>query len=222
MGSLLAVALPLAIGAALSPMLFATTTGLLAGHDRPRGRALAFLVGALVAIGLLVIVAFTAVGPAIGSAVRRADTIIADIDLALGSLLVALALWFAVKPPHPDLTARRHRGGEASRGLWWDGALGLVLQGRDVSSMVLAYGALQHTAVAGVGPTATAAVAAAVVVIVALPVWLPIAAHVTVPPKVGERMARSRSWALHHARGVVITVSLVLGAYLLVRGATGH
>ena len=96
--TLLTVSLPLAIGAALSPMLFAASTGLLSGTDRPRRRALAFLIGALVPIGFLVAVAFTAVGPAIASVAHDVSSILGAIDLALGSLLVVAAGWFRSGP----------------------------------------------------------------------------------------------------------------------------
>lgn len=105
--SLLALSLPLALGAALSPMLFAATTGLLSQKDRPRRRALAFLLGALVPIGALLLVAFTAVGPLIRNAAHDADVYLADIDLALGVALLVVAGWFALRPPRRRQRAKR-------------------------------------------------------------------------------------------------------------------
>ena len=216
MNTLLTVSLPLAIGAALSPMLFAATTGLLSGTDRPRRRALAFLIGALVPLGILVAVAFTAVGPAIQGAVRDVSSILGAIDLVLGSLLLAVAAWFAIRPPH-----RRAPKPRRERPLWWDGLLGVVLQGRDVSSMLLAYASLQHAAVAHVSDAAKTVAAAAIVVIVTLPIWLPIVARVSVPPRLRARLERGQGWIERHERPIVIAVCLGFGTYLVVRGALG-
>lgn len=198
-------------------MLFATSTGLLSEQDRPRGRALAFFAGTLVPIGFLVLVAFTAVGPLLRDVVKNADSVIADIDLALGSLLYCAAGYFALRPPH-----HRRRAPKGARSIWWDALLGVVLEGRDISSMVLSYGALQHVAVAHVGAGAKAVVAAAVVAIVTLPTWLPIVVRVTIPPRLRHSMERSQRWAEAHQQPVVLGVCLVFGTYLVVRGATGH
>jgi len=216
MKTLFTVSLPLAIGAALSPMLFAATTGLLSGTDRPRRRAFAFLIGALVPIGFLVAVAFTAVGPAIRSAAHDVSSILGAIDLALGSLLLVAAGWFAIRPPH-----RRAPKPKRERPVWWDGLLGVVLQGRDVSSMLLAYGALQHAAVAQVNDATKTVAAGVIVVIVTLPIWLPIVARVSVPQRLRARLERGQGWIERHEQPIVIAVCLVFGTYLLVRGALG-
>lgn len=217
-GELLAVSIPLAIGAGLSPMLLATTTGLLTGADHPRTRAVAFLVGALVPLAALIVITFTAIGPAISHAVNGADNVLALIDLGLGSFMLVVALWFTFRPP-PRF---HHEHRSTPRPIWWNGLLGVVLMGRDVSSMVLAFAALQHTAVASVGPVAKAVVAAAIVALVTMPIWVPIVAHVTIPTGLRQRMERTRDWAVAHEQGVVVTVCVVLGGYLLSRGATGH
>lgn len=216
MESLLAVSLPLAIGAALSPMLFATTTGILAQRDRPRRRAVLFLAGALVPIGALVAISFTALRSVIEHATLHIGAVIGYVDLGIGIALMAVAAWFLIHPPH-----RRHRHAQTPRPLWWDTVLGLVLQGRDVSSMVLAYGSFQHAAVAHVGPAAKAVAAACIVAIVTLPIWLPIVARVSVPAGLRRRMERPQRWAERHERPVVVTVCVVLGTYLIVRGALG-
>ena len=216
MKTLFTVSLPLAIGAALSPMLFAATTGLLSGTDRPRRRALAFLIGALVPIGVLVAVAFTAGGTAIHNAARDVSSILGAIDLALGSLLLVVAGWFAIRPPH-----RRAPKPKGERPLWWDGLLGVVLQGRDVSSMLLAYGSLQHAAVAHVNDATKGVAAAVIVVIVTFPIWLPIVARVSVPENLRTKLERAQVWTERHERPIVIAVCLVLGTYLLIRGALG-
>lgn len=99
--------------------------------------------------------------------------------------------------------------------------MGMVLQGRDVSSMVLIYGALEHAAVAHVEASTKTVVAIAVVVIATLPIWLPIVARVSIPLRWQQRMARSRAWGQDHERAMVIAVCVIFAAYLLARGAVG-
>jgi hypothetical protein len=213
MSSLLTISLPLAIGAALSPMLFATTTGLLSESDEPRRRALTFLAGALIPIGLLIVLAFTAAGPALR---HDLSSVIGYVDLALGAMLLGVAGWFAVRPPQ-----RRSHRERPPHQLWWYVMLGLVLEGRDVHSVVLEYGSFQHAALANVGDATKALATACIVVIVTLPIWLPILVRVTIPAGLRKRMDRSQGWVVAHERSIVIIVCLVLGGYLLARGALG-
>lgn len=46
----------------MSPTLFITTTGLLSQSDRPRKRALSFLIGALASLVLWVFIVYSAIG----------------------------------------------------------------------------------------------------------------------------------------------------------------
>lgn len=216
MRSLLTVSLPLAIGAALSPTLFVTTMGILKSRDQPRRRAIAFLLGALLPIGLLIVVAFTAVGPVLRHAEHDLQSVLGYIDLALGVLLLVVAARWALHPP----AHRRHKEA-ATRPVWWTLVLGAILEGRDVHSMALAFGALQHAAVAHVGSATKVVATAVIVVIVTLPVWLPIVVRVSIPAGLLEWMARTQRWAQAHEQLIVVTVCLVFGVYLLVRGALG-
>ncbi len=87
--------------------------------------------------------------------------------------------------------------------------------------MLLAYGSLQHAAVAPVGDGTKTVAAAGIVVIVTLPIWLPIVARVSVPPRLRTALERGQGWIERHERPIVIAVCLVFGTYLLVRGALG-
>lgn len=197
-------------------MLLATASGLSHSVDRPHARALAFLAGVLGALGLLVVVVFSALGPAIVGALRSSRSIVAAIDMALGSGLLVLGAIVALRAPRG--APRR----PAPRSLRRDVALGVVLQGRDVRAMTLAYACLQHVALAGVGPATKIVATVVAVTIISLPAWLPLLVQLSVPKGLEQRFARVRQAALAHRQAVAVAVCLVFGTFLVVRGALGQ
>ncbi|MCC5954093.1 MAG: GAP family protein, partial [Acidimicrobiia bacterium] len=150
--TLLLTVLPMALGAALSPTLFLATTVLLSAEQRPRARALAFLLGAVGALVLWAVLFASAMRAAITSAAHSAFDTARQTgalgDLVVGLALLAVAVVVALRPPHTR--TEHHRRTAADRPLWKVALVGAVLQGRDVSSMLLFTAALQHVTVAEV------------------------------------------------------------------------
>src|SRR5438105_560231 len=97
MGPLLGEVLPLALGAAISPVLFLLQLSTLSGQ-RPLARGSALAAGA--AIPLLAIGAL-GVALGVGNALSGHPTVKAGIDIALGAVLLGLAARTAFRTPAP-------------------------------------------------------------------------------------------------------------------------
>jgi len=221
LSSLLAAVIPEAIGSAISPTLFITTTGLLSQRNKPRQRAIAFLIGAIASLIVWVFIVNSAVGAAIKNAADDAEstwrTYVSAIDGVLGAALLLLAVYIAyrpTKPEHPDKPAAEQK---AETHLWQIAGLGAVFQGRDVSSIILFIAALQQIARAQLPDEVKLLVLAGLMTVTTLPIWLPLVAHVTVPHSFVRRSEPIIEWMRQNKRTIGVAVSLVFGVYLLAR-----
>jgi hypothetical protein len=96
MSSLLREVIPLALGAAISPVIFQLQLNTLTG-ERPIARGAALTAGAAV-----VLIVVSTIGVLVGdTGFSTNDTLKAAINLAFGVLLVAVGLRALVRPPKP-------------------------------------------------------------------------------------------------------------------------
>ncbi|MBI2704181.1 MAG: GAP family protein [Actinobacteria bacterium] len=209
----------MAIGAALSPTLFVTSELLLTSKVRPRAKALAFAGGAWLAFAIMAVLVFTAVAPALIDGVTSTTAVTAAVDLVLGSVLVALAGYFRFRAAsgfqtHEERTGRPPDDSSVRR---W-ALVGLVLTARDVSTMILYYDALEHIAVSTVDVGSKGALTAIVFAVASVPVWIPLAVHITIPDSLFHRVEQLKEWVLRHRRTIRVTICLVFGLYLVARG----
>lgn len=208
MGPLLAQVIPLALGAAISPVLFLLQLSTLTG-SRPVARGSALAIGA--AIPLL---ALGAVGVVIGSGTSLAGhpTLKGGIDIGFGALLLLFAARAALRSPAPPKPKREH-----SPALRRSFLLGVVAMATNVTSFAFFVPALKLIVESGVG-TADKALATLVVWLLALSfVVVPLVLAAVVPGStralsaIGDAMTR-------HRRALTIVLCVGFGAWLVVKG----
>jgi len=96
MSDLLAEVVPLALGAAISPVVFIVQLTTLTG-PRPISRGAALLAGAAV-----VLIVISTIGVLLGgTGFSSNDTLKATLNVVLGALLMAVGLRALLKPPQP-------------------------------------------------------------------------------------------------------------------------
>ncbi|MEI8081373.1 MAG: GAP family protein [Actinomycetes bacterium] len=221
LSNLLATVIPEAIGSAISPTLFITTTGLLSQRRRPRARAIAFLIGAIASLLLWVFIVTSAVGAVIKGAADDAESTwrshLGAIDGVLGTLLLLIAIYIAYRPTKPELPDKPPPEDKPEIPLWRIAALGAVLEGRDVSSIILFIAAVQQIARAQIPDEVKLTVLVGLIAITTLPMWLPLIAHVTIPHSFVRRSKPLIAWTRQNRRTIGVAVCLVFGVYLLGR-----
>jgi hypothetical protein len=216
----------LAFASALNPKLLALDL-LLIENRRPRAMFLCLLLGGLtvaLAIGLLDVLVFHA------DAIKHQASVSAGVDLALGVLLLAAGGLVATGRLHgrrktavpagdrqPDKPEKK--GGWAQRVLA-EPRLGLaMLVGALIGIPGASYLAALHNLVTGKSSTATQVVAVVIFVLIDfLLIIIPFAFLELRPAATKALLKRSQDWLLAHARQLMATIALILGAYLTVSG----
>lgn len=217
MSELVRNVLPLALGAAVSPVLFLLILGLLSG-SHPLSRSLVCAAGVLtvsLAVGAVVLAGL--LGPDVVAKGDKHSTPSAILDLAFGAALLLLALVTAVrKPKPPKPPKKRDDSGGAHLSRYF--AIGLGAMVANFTSLMLYIPALKGIAAATASGTDKVIVAIGLIVVMLIPVEVPIAAYAISPRRAAGGLGRLRVFLERHHAGVRILLGLGFGVYLLLKG----
>lgn len=232
--ALLAKLTPLAIGAAVSPVMLAATILILSGRERPLRRAIVFALGAtlvLSAIGIFtvfVLGAATRGGSADGNQTRTHTD---SIDVAFGVLLLALAgrqvtriLKGRAKPDAPDahdapddeeIEAAVPEHGTATIKYLAGGAAAMLLNFSTVVIYIPAIRILAGDQYTG----ADQAVGFVFVTLVAMSlVLVPIGLYAVAPGAAARILEPIGRWTKLHSKEIGAVILFVIGVYLIFKG----
>jgi Sap, sulfolipid-1-addressing protein len=216
----------LAFVAALNPKLLALDL-LLIENRRPRAMFLCVLLGGMtvaLTIGLLDVLVFHA------DAIHHQASVSAGVDLALGLLLLAAGALLATGRLHGRRKAEVPAGGgpteKPEKKDGWaqrvlsEPRLGLaMLVGAVIGIPGASYLAALHGLVTGKSSTATQVIAVVIFVIIDfLLILIPFAFLELRPEATKARLKHTQDWLLSHARQLMVTIALLLGAYLAISG----
>ncbi len=172
MGKTLAIVLPLALGAAVSPTLLTLQLLILAGVRDQKKRAWAMAAGsAIVLLAFMAILATLARGLEIGS--EHQDAIERGVKLVAAALLVLLGLR-SLRHRHDPPKPRSEKLQEAKPRLFF--GVGAGAMAGNASSLVLVLAATHITVTSGLPDDQQTALLAIVFVFTMLPVVLPVMA----------------------------------------------
>jgi hypothetical protein len=215
----------LAFLAALNPKLLALDL-LLIENRRPRAMFLCLLLGGLtvaLAVGLVDVLSIHA------DAVKSQVKVGAGVDLGLGLFLLAAAGLLASgwrprsqrPPPDPGENGQRQKKtGWAQRALA-EPRLGLaMLVGALIGVPGASYLTGLHHLISSKTPAAIAVIAVVLFVFIEfLLIIIPFAFLEFRPEATKIRLKKTQDWLLTHARKLMATIALLLGAYLVINGA---
>lgn len=213
----LAAALPLALGAAVSPTVLVANLLVLSSPTKPRVRGLAFAVGALavlVAIGLLALTVWH-------TAVQRrgaGSTLFAWVDVVFAVLLALVGLRSMLTTPKPRPTHQDRLEHAPTRNFL---ILGVGVMLTNVTTLMLYIPAMKDISVASAGDAAKAAVAVLVLLITSLVVWVPLVLDLVAPRTADRVLSRLNRFLARHQRTLGIAVAFAFAGYLAVKGARG-
>lgn len=209
--------LPLALGAAVSPLLLigevlclsAPSAGLRRGWLFAGGNGL--VVAIWLAIGL-------AMGQALPDRQRGSDPISACLHLAMGLVLLTVAVQLRLHPASAAAPPRPRP--EAGHPLRRSFALGVVMMAQNLSTLALFFPAVTAVARAGQGPAASAADLGLLCLITLSPSLLPALLATFGGERARRALDRGYRWLQPRQRAVAIVMLLVLGSALLLSGVS--
>lgn len=208
--------LPLALGAAISPVLMLFVVGTLSA-SRPLTRALVFGAGALsVSVALAAVFLLGAEGTGVSDGDRHSLGA-ALFDLVAGAALLVLALFTLLRKPRPK-PPKPHEPAEPHLGRTF--LLGCGAMATNLTSLALYLPALKEIVIDGTGEAARALAAGVFIAIMLLPVELPILAFRISPERAAAALERLRQKLTAHQRKVGIGIEAVFGVYLVVKGVS--
>ena len=209
----------LAFTAALNPKLLAIDL-LLIENRRPRAMFLCLLLGGLtvaLAIGFLDVLVFHA------HAIKTQGSVSADVDLALGLLLLTVGGLLATghlyrRRKAPAGNAQPEKKHSWAQRVLSEPRLGLAML---IGALVGIPGASYLTAlrhlITGRSSTATQVVAVVIFVLIEFSLIIVPFMFLELRPKATKALLkRSQDWLLSHALQLMATIALLLGAYLVV------
>jgi hypothetical protein len=202
---------PLGLAAAVSPVMFAEQTVMLAGAN---GRTVAVRYAAGVAlVAILYVGALVLWGRAI--ALPERPRLSSTMDLVFGLILIVVAtlLWFRQRSPDDaPATARKSvRAGGAF-------GFGIVSMATNFTTLALLVPAAKAIAASRVDVAGRLILVAVLVALATIPAWLPVALTIAAPGPASRGLQALNRMITLHGRTLVVAVVAALGGLLIVRG----
>jgi threonine/homoserine/homoserine lactone efflux protein len=212
MGQLLAQVVPLALGAAVSPLVFAVQLATLTG---PRRLARGSMVAAGAAVPLIgVAVLMLAFGRAIRLPKLSAATL-GTTDIVFGIVLLLLGLRALLRPrATKESGAKKPRG--TSLGASFGAGVGMMLS--NFTTIALFIPAMKIVAESGLDAAEVGAATVIVLLITLIPALVPLALTAAVPKTSGRVLTATGDWLGEHRRWITVVLGLGFGAYLVIHG----
>jgi threonine/homoserine/homoserine lactone efflux protein len=218
MGSVIGEILPLAVGIAISPIpIIAVILMLLS--PRARGTGVGFMIGWLAGIVIAIIV-FTLLSSVIPQRSEGGSPVAGVIKIALGLLLVFLAL--------RQWRARPANGEPASMPKWMSAidsmttgrslGLGFLLAAVNPKNLLLAASAGLFVGGAGLTFSQTAVVITIFVLLAACTVIIPVIAYLIAAARLAGPLDKLRGWLVENNATIMSVLLLVIGVAVIGKG----
>ena len=211
MSDLLREVVPLALAAAISPVVFLLQLNALTG-PRPIARGAALTFGAA-----LVLFVGSTIGVALGgTGFSERGTLQAVINIAFGVLLIAVGLRALLRPPKPKPPEADTKP-KTVRGAFLAGAGGMA---SNVTTFALYIPALALIAGSGL-PLGQRGLAALIIFLITLMVaWVPLLLAVAVPGASTRLLPWLGNWMTTNNRWIQVALGLGFGIWLAAKGIT--
>jgi threonine/homoserine/homoserine lactone efflux protein len=216
MTSGLAAALPLSMGAAVSPTVLIANLLVLSSAQKSRVRGLAFAAGGFAVLVVIAVLALTVLHTAADNRGKDA-ALFAWIDIVFAALLALVGLRALLRPPKNEPKA--DRAGKLANAATYDYVVfGAAMMLTNVTTLMLFIPAMKDVAVADASFTAKAGATILVLLLTTLVVWVPLVLDLAAPHTAGRVLGGLNRFLSVHQRTVGIVVAFGFAVYLAVKG----
>ena len=143
-----------------------------------------------------------------------------SLDFVLGVLLIVFALWRLLRKS-ADHAKTNPRMKDLSDGpLRYQALFGAVMQGRNVTSVLLFCAAQQHIDTSRLPAWQELTLTAVIIAILVSSIWLPMLLPIRATDTLHSRLVPAKAWLESHSKVIEVGAALIGGAYLLFRAAS--
>ena len=216
MGQAIGGSLPLAIGIALSPIPIIAVV-LMLTTPRAKANSLAFLLGWLLGLGIVGAIVLALAGPAGASQSGAPATWVSWVKIALGVLLLLVAL--------RQFRGRPHEGEDAPMPKWMGTidkikpltalGFGAVLAGANPKNLLLAVAGAAAIAQTGISGTQQAIAYLIFALIGTIGVAAPVVIYFVMGDRSQEMLAKLNAWMGRNNAVIMSVLCLIIGAKLI-------
>lgn len=215
MESLVVNVIPIALGAAVSPVLLTGAIILLSSNNRPRTKVLAYALGSIVVIVLIGIVGLMIFGKAVARPGSTHSATSAIIDSVIGFLLILLGVKKLIKPSKGKPVFEKYLESTKLKDFV---LMGIVLMGVNFSTIVLYIEAIKQIAVGKINLLDTILMLALVDLIIMVPVFIPLVIYVLLPGRSKKILSGVNGFLAKHSNLVSVFILFLFGFYIAIKG----
>jgi hypothetical protein len=206
--------LPIAFGAAISPVVLIVNILLLSGHTRPLARASAYAVGCAI-----IIVGFGIAGVTIIKGVSTAPRdVAAGIHLTVGTLSLLFAARAIIQGPNPPPKKGDAGEDDTEKPAWTFVLAGLAAMGVNMTTLTMFLSICAEIVRAPLDTSQEAIALAIADVIILIPVWGPLLLTLIAPATAHRVFGPMNDFLNRHKWAIEIIVPGGFGVYLLTLG----
>lgn len=213
MRELLSQVIPVALGAAVSPVLLTVTILILSGRHYQKVRAASFITGAALDIFLVGII-----GLSVGNLTlpKAPPLTLGAIDIGLGILLILLGI-------KRIFSKNNKKGGTAEEDdqspKYKDNLLkGMAIMGVNFTTWVLYVEAIKIINVSDLNSVQQLILLLIVITIVLLPAIIPLIIYLVIPGRAQQILNHIYDFLQKYSRYIAFVIFLIFGIYLIVKG----
>lgn len=207
----------MALVGAMSPSISVIVLAILMNPDRPRPRAFAFLFGAVLSMLVWAILVSSAIWGLVTSTEQDIERYGHKVDFVLGVLLLAFAVWRLVRTSPKHSLSMPGMKDLSDGSLRYQVLFGAIMQGRNVTSVLLFCAAQQRIDTAQLPAWQKVTLTVIMIACVVAAVWLPMLLPIRTTDSLHSRLAPAKTWLEARAKPIEVSCALLGGAYLLFR-----
>lgn len=208
---------PLAVAGALSPSITVIVFALLMDPDQPKRRALAFWFGAIGSMFMWALIVSSALWAFVRNTENDLVRFSRAIDFVVAVLLLVFAVWRVRSKPHDGPAHHDYLEKFRQGPLRYQAAFGAVMQGRNVTSVLLFCAAQQHIDTSRLPLWQNLVLTCAVIFVMTASIWIPILLPNRAADSLHGWLGPAGDWLSAHSKPIEVGAALLGSIYLFAR-----
>ncbi len=211
-------ALPLALGAAISPILVTVSVLLLASGAHAKARAAVYLAGVVAVLLALGIAGLVLFNDTVAKHTTSSNDTSDWISLIAGIILLVMFIRGVARRNRPQKERKPLVGEKPALGKMF--LTGCVMMLINFSSIVLYIPMLKEVARAQIAEAEKVEVLLVSIVIISVTAWFPLVLDIVLPKSSQRVLEAINHWTTKYSRTITNCILLIFGVYLIVKGSS--